>query len=145
MELHELKNVTGARKRRKLLGRGPGSGRGKTSGRGEKGQLSRSGGGKKPGFEGGQMPLYRRLPKRGFTNIFQKNFSIVNVDQLNIFEDNTKIDSALLKEAGLTKARLPVKILGRGELKRKLKVKAKKFSKTAEEKIKAKGGTCEKI
>ncbi|MFA5523673.1 MAG: 50S ribosomal protein L15 [Tissierellales bacterium] len=147
MKLHELRpNQGGGSKKTKRLGRGTGSGQGKTAGRGQKGQKSRSGGGVRPGFEGGQMPLYRRLPKRGFTNIFAKTFAIVNLDDLNIFEDNAVVTPELLIQVGLIrKLEDGVKILGDGELSKKLTVKAQKFSKTAAEKIEANGGKVEVI
>lgn len=148
MKLHELKpNVGGGVKATKRLGRGTGSGRGTTAGRGSNGQNSRSGGGTRPGFEGGQMPLYRRLPKRGFTNIFAKEYAIVNVSDLNDkFEDGAEVTPALLQEAGLIKKLYDgVKILGDGNLDKKLTVKATKFSKSATEKIEANGGKVEVI
>ena len=133
-------------KKRKIVGRGPGSGMGKTSTRGEKGQKARSGGGVRPGFEGGQTPLFRRLPKRGFTNINRKEYAIVNLDQLNVFEDGAEVTPVALIEAGIVKAeKSGVKILGNGELTKKLSVKAAKFSKSAEEAITAKGGSIEVI
>ncbi|MFH5837285.1 50S ribosomal protein L15 [Proteiniclasticum sp. C24MP] len=146
MKLHELKPVEGSRKAQKRVGRGTGSGLGKTSGRGENGQNSRSGGGKRPGFEGGQMPLYRRLPKRGFTNIFAKQIVEVNVERLNIFENGTEVTEALLKERGVVSKTLDgVKILGNGELTKSLTVKVSRFSKSAQEKIEAAGGKVEVI
>ena len=146
MKLHELKPVEGSRKAQKRVGRGTGSGLGKTSGRGENGQNSRSGGGKRPGFEGGQMPLYRRLPKRGFTNIFAKQIVEVNVERLNIFEDGTEVTEALLKERGVvSKINDGVKILGNGELTKSLTVKVSRFSSSAQEKIEAAGGKVEVI
>lgn len=144
MKLHELKPVEGSRKSQKRLGRGTGSGLGKTAGKGMKGQNSRSGGGTKPGFEGGQMPLYRRLPKRGFTNIFAKQIVEVNVERLNIFENGTEVTEALLKERGVVSKTLDgVKILGNGELTKSLTVKVRRFSKSAKEKIEAAGGKVE--
>ena len=144
MKLHELKPVEGSRKAQKRVGRGTGSGLGKTSGKGQKGQKSRSGGGVKPGFEGGQMPLYRRLPKRGFTNIFAKQIVEVNVERLNIFENGTEVTEALLKERGVVSKTLDgVKILGNGELTKSLTVKVSRFSKSAQEKIEAAGGKVE--
>ena len=146
MQLHELTPAPGARTAEKRLGRGTGSGLGKTSGKGHKGQWARSGGGVRPGFEGGQMPLYLRLPKRGFTNHFATVYSEVNLEQLNGFEDGTVVTPELLVEAGIIKKALDgVKILGRGELTRKLTVKAAKFSKSAQEKINAAGGSFEVI
>ena len=146
MKLHELKYTEGARKARKRVGRGTSSGTGKTAGRGQKGQGARSGGGKKPGFEGGQTPLFRRLPKRGFTNINAKEYVLVNLDQLNVFEDGTEVTPAVLKEAGIVRAeKSGVKVLGNGELTKKLTVKAAKFSKSAEAAITAKGGSIEVI
>ena len=146
MKLHELKPVEGSRKAQKRVGRGTGSGLGKTSGKGQKGQNSRSGGGVKPGFEGGQMPLYRRLPKRGFTNIFAKQIVEVNVERLNIFENGTEVTEALLKERGVVSKTLDgVKILGNGELTKSLTVKVSRFSKSAQEKIEAAGGKVEVI
>ena len=146
MKLHELKPVEGSRKAQKRVGRGTGSGLGKTSGKGQKGQKSRSGGGVKPGFEGGQMPLYRRLPKRGFTNIFAKQIVEVNVERLNIFENGTEVTEALLKERGVVSKTLDcVKILGNGELTKSLTVKVSRFSKSAQEKIEAAGGKVEVI
>jgi len=141
MKLNELKNTYGARKKHKLVGRGPGSGHGKTSCRGHKGQLARSGGGKSPGFEGGQMPLYRRLPKRGFHNIFKKEYIAINVASLNKFSDDTKITPAFLTKAGFVKRRLPLKILGGGVLNKRLKITAHKFSQSAKQAIEAKGGS----
>lgn len=146
MKLHELKPVDGSRKAQKRVGRGTGSGLGKTAGRGQDGQGSRSGGGKRPGFEGGQMPLYRRLPKRGFTNIFAKQIVEVNVERLNIFENGTEVTEALLKERGVVSKTLDgVKILGNGELTKSLTVKVSRFSKSAQEKIEAAGGKVEVI
>ena len=144
MELSNLKPKKGSRKPRKRVGRGPGSGHGKTAGRGEKGQKSRSGYSSKRGFEGGQMPLHRRLPKRGFTNIFKEEFHILNLADLDAFEAGTTVDEAKLREAGLIKGgRRKIKILGNGELSKSLTVHAAKFSKTAREKITAAGGTCQ--
>lgn len=147
MKLHELRpNAGGGSKKTKRLGRGTATGQGKTAGRGQKGQKSRSGGGVRPGFEGGQMPLYRRLPKRGFTNIFAKEYAIVNIDCLNVFEDGTDVTPELLIETGVIKKALDgVKVLGNGELSKKLNIKATKFSKTAVEKIEANGGKVEVI
>ena len=146
MKLHELSPAAGSRKAPKRLGRGTGSGLGRNAGKGEKGQNSRSGGGVRPGFEGGQMPLYRRLPKRGFTNIFAKEYSALNIDRLNIFEDGTVVTPELLLEMKIVKkAKNGVKILGNGELQKKLTVKAAKFSKVAIEKIEAAGGKVEVV
>ena len=143
MKLHELKPAEGSRKVRNRVGRGTSSGNGKTSGRGQK---ARSGGGVRPGFEGGQTPLFRRLPKRGFTNINAKEYALVNLDQLNVFEDGTEVTPAVLKEAGIVRAeKSGVKVLGNGELTKKLTVKAAKFSKSAEAAITAKGGSIEVI
>ena len=146
MKLHELKPADGARKDKVRVGRGTGSGCGKTSGRGHKGQKSRSGGGVRPGFEGGQMPIYRRLPKRGFKNIWRKNFAEVNVSSLNIFDDGATVDAVTLIEMGVIKNVLDgVKILGDGELTKKLTVRAQGFTKSAVAKIEAAGGTTEVI
>jgi len=146
MKLHELGPAVGARKAPKRIGRGTGSGTGRNSGKGEKGQKSRSGGGVRPGFEGGQMPLYRRIPKRGFTNIFAKQYVAINIDRLNIFENGTEVTTELLLENGvISKVKDGVKILGNGDLERNLTVKAKKFSKAAAEKIEAAGGKVEVI
>ena len=143
MKLHEMKSMA-PRTARKRVGRGPGSGLGKTSGRGQKGQNARSGGGVRPGFEGGQTPLARRLPKRGFTNINRKEYAVVNVEDLNRFEDGTVVTPALLKEVGLVRKELNgVKILGHGELTKKLNVTAAKFSKSAVEAIEKAGGKAE--
>ncbi|MFV0289201.1 MAG: 50S ribosomal protein L15 [Mycoplasmatales bacterium] len=145
MKLHELKYTDGAKHAKKRVGRGNGSGYGKTATRGENGQNSRSGGGVRPGFEGGQNPLYRRLPKRGFSNHpFKKEFVILNVQDLNQFEDGTVVSEALLKENGIVKnLRDGVKILGNGELNKKLTVKVAKVSKTAKELIEKNGGQVE--
>ena len=146
MQLHELKPAEGARKVRNRVGRGLGSGNGKTSGRGMKGQKSRSGGGVRTGFEGGQMPLYRRLPKRGFKNIWAKTYAEVNVETLNRFEDGSMVDPVALVESGILKnVQEGIRILGNGELKKKLTVRANGFTKSAEEKIKAAGGNVEVI
>ena len=140
MRLNELRPPEGSIRTKKRLGRGPGSGRGKTSGRGHKGQRSRSGG-KRPWFEGGQMPLQRRLPIRGFTNIFRKQYAIVNLDRLNRFSDGTVVTPRLLKSVGIVKKMGDgVKILGDGELEKSLTVKAHRFSKSALDKIKSAGG-----
>ena len=147
MKLHELSSLDGSVKNRKRVGRGPGSGTGKTSGKGEKGQNARSGGGVRPGFEGGQLPLFRRLSKRGFNNYeFRTVYSTDNVSDLNRFEDGTVVDTALLKEVGLIKKELDgVKVLGNGELTKKLTVKANAFTKSAQEKIETIGGKTEVI
>lgn len=146
MKLHELAPAEGSRKARNRVGRGLGSGNGKTSGRGMKGQKSRSGGGVRTGFEGGQMPLYRRLPKRGFKNIWAKTFAEVNVETLNRFEDGSTVDPVALVESGILKnVQDGIRILGNGELKKKLTVRANGFTKSAEEKIKAAGGNVEVI
>jgi large subunit ribosomal protein L15 len=144
--LNELKPVPGARHSRKRIGRGTGSGHGKTAGKGNKGQNARSGGGVRPGFEGGQIPLFQRLPKRGFKNINRKEYAIVNVCDLNGFENGTVVDVNLLKEEGLVKKEYNgVKVLGKGELNVKLTVKAAKFSETAKQVIENAGGTVEVI
>ena len=146
MRLHELKAAEGATKARKRRGRGQGTGQGTTGGRGMNGQNSRSGGGVRLGFEGGQMPLYRRIPKRGFTNRFAKEFAEVNVVDLNRFEEGTVVDFDLMLQSGLVKqVKDGVKVLGNGELKKKLTVKAEKFSKSAAEKIEKAGGKAEVI
>ena len=146
MKLSELKPADGARKDKVRVGRGTGSGCGKTSGRGHKGQKSRSGGGVRPGFEGGQMPIYRRLPKRGFKNIWRKEYAEVNVSTLNVFDDDMTVDAVALVEMGILKNVLDgVRILGDGELTKKLTVKAQGFTKTAIQKIEAAGGTAEVI
>ena len=146
MKLHELKYTEGARRNSKRIGRGHGSGWGKTAGKGSKGQNARSGGGVALGFEGGQTPIWRRLPKRGFTNFTRKECSIVNVELLNRFEDGAEITPELLKQAGLVRKELDgVKILGVGELEKKLTVKANKFSKSAVEAIEKAGGKVEVI
>ncbi|MDZ4132097.1 MAG: 50S ribosomal protein L15 [Dethiobacteria bacterium] len=146
MRLHELRPPEGARKAAKRKGRGMASGLGKTSGRGQKGQRSRSGSGVRRGFEGGQMPYFQRLPKRGFTNIFKQKWNIVNLDDLNVFEAGTIVTQELLVEAGVLKnLRDPLKILGDGELDRKLEIHAHRFSKQAQSKIEAAGGKAEVI
>jgi large subunit ribosomal protein L15 len=146
MRLHELSSPKGARKAPKRVGRGIGSGAGKTSGRGHKGQKSRSGGGVRPGFEGGQMPLQRALPKRGFTSVFKKEFNEINVSRLNAFADGTEVTPGLLKAEGIIKnMKDGVRILGQGDLERKLTVKAHGFSQAAREKIEAAGGQVEVI
>jgi large subunit ribosomal protein L15 len=146
MKLHELKPAEGSRKERNRLGRGIGSGNGKTSGKGHKGQNARSGGGVRPGFEGGQTPLFQRLPKRGFTNINRKEFTIVNLDTLNRFEEGTEVTPELLLETGvISKYTAGVKILGKGKLEKKLTVKAHKFSSSAKEAIETAGGKTEVV
>ena len=146
MKLHELKPAKGSRKARMRVGRGPGSGKGKTSGRGENGQKSRSGYSAKRGFEGGQMPLHRRIPKRGFTNLFRTEYRTVNVERLNGFDAGATVDPQSLFGAGLLrKGEEGVKILGNGELTVALTVQAHRFTKSAEEKIRAAGGTVENI
>ena len=147
MKLHELEKNIGATHRAKRKGIGRGSGNGKTSGRGQKGQNSRSGGGVRANFEGGQIPLYRRLPKRGFSNAeFKTTYSVINVSDLNVFEDGTVVTPALLKETGLLKKQLDgVKVLGNGTLERKLTIQANKFSKEAMEKINKAGSKFEVI
>ena len=144
MRLHELSPAKGARKARKRVGRGVGSGWGKTAGRGTKGHNSRSGGGVRPGYEGGQMPIHRRLPKRGFTNIFKKNFAIVNITELNRFDAGSVVDEGALVRAGLVKGRRDgIKLLGKGELQHALTVKVDAASKSAKAKVEAAGGTIE--
>lgn len=144
MDLSNLKPAIGSTKNRKRLGRGPGSGLGKTSGKGHKGQNSRSGGGVKPGFEGGQMPLQRRLPKRGFTSLSKKEYALVKVSDLELFEEKSVIDLEALGKAGLvSRLKDGAKILGDGELTKSLTVKAHKFSKSAVQKIEAAGGKIE--
>ena len=146
MKLHELKAVPGATKAPKRKGRGTATGQGKTAGRGMNGQKSRSGGGTRPGFEGGQMPLYRRIPKRGFTNIWATEYAILNVDDLNKFEAGTVVTPEMLKEAGIIKKlKDGVKVLGNGTLEKSVTVQAHKFSKTAVEKIESAGGKAEVI
>ncbi len=146
MKLHELSPAPGSKKTRTRIGRGIGSGLGKTSGKGMKGQKSRSGGGVRTGFEGGQMPIYRRLPKRGFKNVFAKEYAEVNVSTLNQFDDGVTVDPVALVEAGIIKNVLDgIRILGNGELTKKLTVKANGFTKTAESKITAAGGKVEVI
>jgi len=146
MKIHELSPAEGSRKKGKRVGRGPGSGHGKTSCRGHKGQKSRSGGGPRPGFEGGQMPLHRRLPKRGFNNIFKKYYSIVNIKDLNRFAPNSNVDSEALRKAGLVrKAGDGIKLLGNGEISHPVVIQVHKVSKAAKEKIEASGGKVEVI
>lgn len=146
MKLHELTAVAGSNKSRTRRGRGLGSGLGKTAGRGHKGQNARSGGGVRPGFEGGQMPLYRRLPKRGFKNVFAKEYAEINIGQLECFDNGTTVDPVVLIEAGILKnIRDGVRVLGGGELTKQLTVVAMGFTKYAEEKILAAGGKVEVI
>ena len=146
MELGKLKPKKGSKHARKRVGRGPGSGHGKTVSRGEKGQKSRSGYSQRIGFEGGQMPLVRRLPKRGFTNIFKKEYAVVNVSDLERFDAGATIDEGALRKAGLVKGRYDaIKILGDGKLSKKLVVNAHKFSASAKKQIEAAGGTCQEI
>lgn len=146
MKLHELRPAEGSTKNKKRLGRGTASGQGKSAGKGQKGQNSRAGGGVRLGFEGGQMPLYRRLPKVGFTNIWRKEYAVVNLSDLDIFENGAVVTIEALKEAGLVKAmKNGVKILGTGDINKSLTVQAHKFSQTAAEKITAAGGKVEVI
>ena len=146
MKLHELKPAAGSKKAPKRIGRGTGSGLGRNAGKGEKGQNARSGGGVRPGFEGGQMPLYRRLPKRGFTNPFTKQIVSINVDRLNIFDNGTEITpEVLLERRVISKVLDGVKILGNGNLEKSLNIKGCKLSKSAVEKIEAAGGKVEVI
>ena len=146
MKLNQLTATPGATKERKRIGRGYGAGTGKTAGKGHKGQKARAGHGQRPGFEGGQMPMQRRLPKRGFNNIFAKEIVSINVGSLNKFEDGASVDAAALAEAGIIKKTCDgVKILSNGELKKKLTVKANAFSQAAKEKIEAAGGKAEVI
>ncbi len=144
MKLYELSPAPGSKTEAKRKGRGAGTGNGKTAGRGHKGQNARSGGGVRPGFEGGQMPLYRRLPKRGFKNIFAKKYTEVNVSELNRFEDGAVVDAAALKEAGvISKIQDGVVVLGRGEITKKVTVKVARVTKGAADKIAAAGGKVE--
>ncbi len=146
MKLHELKPAPGSTTAPKRLGRGVGSGLGKTSGKGHKGAKARSGGGKAPGFEGGQMPLYRRIPKSGFTNIFAKEYATINLSQLERFDNGTVVTAQLLKDAGVIKqVKDGVKVLGGGELTKKLTVQVTRFTASAKEKIEALGGKAEVI
>lgn len=146
MNLHDLTPARGAKKRRKRIGRGPGSGHGKTATKGHKGLLARSGGGKRPGFEGGQMPLVRRLPKFGFTNPSRVEYTVVNLKSFEQWAASTTITPQAMVDAGLVKRKkLPIKILGNGELKKPLVFQAHKFSKSAEAKIQAAGGRVEVI
>lgn len=144
MKLNELKATEGARSTKKRIGRGLGSGNGKTSGKGQKGQNSRSGGGVAIGFEGGQTPFFKRMPKRGFTNFTRKEYAIVNVEDLNKFDDGVTVDFVAVKAAGLVKKELDgLKVLGNGKLEKKLTVKAAKFSASAKKAIEEAGGTAE--
>ena len=146
MKLNELRPAEGSTRESFRVGRGPGSGNGKTAGKGHKGQNARSGGGVRPGFEGGQLPIYRKLPKRGFNNKFAKHYAIINVCDLNRFNDGDTVNLAVLEEAGiLTKALCGLKVLGDGELTKKLTVEAAVFSASAKEKIEAAGGKTEVI
>ena len=147
MKLHELSPAPGSTKKAYRVGRGAGSGNGKTAGKGHKGQKARSGGGVRPGFEGGQMPLFRRLQKRGFTNIFRKEYAIVNISSLNVFDDGETVDTQKLIERGLVKKSLAtangVKVLGNGELEKKINLNVERISESAKEKVEAKGGKVE--
>ena len=146
MKLHDMKPAEGARKKRKRVGRGTGSGHGKTSGRGHDGQNARSGGGVRLGFEGGQIPLFQRLPKRGFTNINRKEYAIVNLETLNRFDEGTEVTPELLIESGIvSNAKSGIKILGNGTLEKKITVKAHKFSASAKEAIEKAGGQTEVV
>jgi len=145
MNLSQLENTVGARKKKKRVGCGPGSGHGKTSCRGGKGQFARTGKSHRRGFEGGQMPLYRRLPKRGFTNIFSTNYEVVNIETLNRFPAGTEVTPELIYSSGLAKEKSPLKILGSGKLEHKLTVSAHKFSKKAKELIEKSGGSWKEI
>lgn len=146
MKLHELKPAEGSRQVRNRVGRGTSSGNGKTAGRGQKGQKARSGGGVRLGFEGGQTPLFRRLPKRGFTNVNRKDYAVINLDVLNHFEDGAEVTPVTLVEAGIVKnEKAGIKVLANGDLNKKLTVKAAKFSKAAQEAIEAAGGSIEVI
>ena len=146
MKLNELRPAEGSKKSSKRIGRGTGTGWGKSAGKGQDGQNSRSGGGVRLGFEGGQMPLYRRLPKRGFNNIFAKKYSTVSIDRLNVFEDGTEVTPELLLEKRIVrKLNDGIKVLSNGNLEKKLTIKAMKFSKAAIEKIEAAGGKAEVI
>ncbi len=146
MKLHEMKYNEGARQDRKRLGRGQGSGQGKTAGKGHKGQNARSGGGVAIGFEGGQTPLYKRIPKRGFTNMNRKEYAVINLDTLNKFEDGAVVTPELLKECGIVKKQLDgVKVLGNGTLEKKLEVRCHKISESAKAAIEKAGGKVEVI
>jgi len=144
MQLHDLAPAPGSRKKPKRVGRGPGSGMGKTSTRGHKGLKARSGGSVRPGFEGGQMPIYRRLPKRGFTNIFKKQYAVLNIKDLDRFDDGAAIDMDALRQVGLVKGKVDgAKLLGNGDTQKKFALKDILVSKTAREKIESVGGTIE--
>jgi large subunit ribosomal protein L15 len=143
MKLHELSPAKGSKHSRKRVGRGPGSGLGKTAGRGEKGQKSRTGYSGRPGFEGGQMPLVRRVPKRGFTNIWKTEYAVINVGDLAELEGD--VTPEILASHGLVRSNRPVKVLGEGEIGKALRITANKFSKSARTKIEAAGGTCEEL
>ncbi|GAB3067321.1 50S ribosomal protein L15 [Salinicoccus sesuvii] len=146
MKLHEMKPVEGARKSRNRVGRGMSSGNGKTSARGHNGQNSRSGGGVRPTFEGGQLPLFRRIPKRGFTNINRKEYAVLNLSDLNRFEEGTEVTPEMLKENGIVKnEKSGIKVLGNGTLEKKLTIKAHKFSSSAVKAIEEQGGSYEVI
>jgi len=146
MKLHELTAVEGSTKERKRIGRGHGSGQGKTAGKGHKGQKARSGGSIRPGFEGGQMPLQRRVPKRGFNNIFAKKIVAINVSDLNKFEDGAEVDAQTLVNVGIVKKEYDgIKILGNGEISKKLTVKVAAYSESAKQKIEAAGGKAEVV
>ena len=146
MKMHELAPAIGSTKESKRIGRGHGSGNGKTAGKGHKGQKARAGHGMRAGFEGGQMPLQRRVPKRGFNNIFATRYAVLNVSDLNVFEEGTVVDTAALKSKGIVKKTYDgVKVLGNGEVTKNLTVKAAAFSETAKAKIEAAGGTVEVI
>ena len=146
MKLHELSPAEGSTRENFRKGRGAGSGNGKTAGKGHKGQNARSGGGVRPGFEGGQIPLYRRLPKRGFNNIFAKHYAIVNVNALDVFENGAVVNAETLIEKGIIKKALDgVKVLGRGEVTKQVTVQAAIFSASAKEKIESVGGKCEVV
>jgi large subunit ribosomal protein L15 len=145
MRLHDLSPADGSKSKRKRVGRGPGSGLGKTAGRGEKGQKSRSGYSKRPGFEGGQMPLVRRLPKRGFTNIFRVEYAVINVGDLAEGSTGSEVTPESLAADGLVRRGKPLKVLGDGEIDRAIQVKAHAFSASARAKIEAAGGACEEL
>ena len=146
MKIHELSPAVGSNKEVKRIGRGHGSGNGKTAGKGHKGAKARSGPNKRAGFEGGQMPLQRRVPKRGFNNIFATRYAVLNVSDLNVFEEGTVVDTAALKSKGIVKKTYDgIKVLGNGEVTKKLTVQASAFSETAKAKIEAAGGTAEVI
>ena len=146
MRIHDLSPAEGSRKKRKRVGRGPGSGHGKTACRGHKGQNSRSGGGVRPGFEGGQMPLHRRLPKRGFTNLFRKEYLLVNLDDLKGYEENKIIDREMLEAAGVIKKKdAGIKLLGRGDIDTPIVIRVDKVSRSARAKVEAAGGKVEMV